>query len=42
MAQSHIEVQPGDTIVVPAAPVVYVLAEVGKPGGYVLGSSANA
>src|ERR1700746_946318 len=38
MAQSNVEVQPGDTIVVPTAPIVYVLGEVGKPGGYVLGS----
>jgi polysaccharide export outer membrane protein len=41
MAQSNVEVRPGDTIVVPAAPIVYVLGEVGKPGGYVLGSGAN-
>ena len=41
MAQSNVEVRPGDTIVVPAAPIVYVLGEVGKPGGYVLGSGMN-
>jgi polysaccharide export outer membrane protein len=41
MAQSNEEVRPGDTIVVPAAPIVYVLGEVGKPGGYVLGSGMN-
>ena len=41
MAQSNVEVRPGDTIVVPAAPIVYVLGEVGKPGGYVLGSGIN-
>ena len=38
MAHSNLEVQPGDTVVVPAAPIVYVLGEVSKPGGYVLGS----
>jgi polysaccharide biosynthesis/export protein len=38
MAQSNVEVQPGDTVVVPAAPIVYVLGEVNKPGGYVLNS----
>ena len=41
MAQSNVEVQPGDTIVVPIAPIVYVLGEVGKPGGYALGSGIN-
>jgi len=41
MAQSNVEVQPGDTIVVPTAPIVYVLGEVGKPGGYALGSGIN-
>jgi polysaccharide export outer membrane protein len=42
MAQSNVEIQPGDTLVVPAAPIVYVLGEVSKPGGYVLGSGAGA
>jgi polysaccharide biosynthesis/export protein len=42
MAQSNIEILPGDTVVVPAAPIVYVLGEVGKPGGYVLGSATGA
>jgi polysaccharide biosynthesis/export protein len=41
MAESNVEIQPGDTIVVPAAPIVYVLGEVVKPGGYVLGSSVG-
>jgi len=41
MAQSNIEVQPGDTVVVPAAAIVYVLGEVSKPGGYVLGSGGG-
>ena len=29
-------------MVVPAAPIVYVLGEVNKPGGYVLGSGGGA
>jgi polysaccharide export outer membrane protein len=41
MAQNNVDVQPGDTVVVPAAPIVYVLGEVAKPGGYVLGSGSN-
>jgi len=41
MALSNVELQPGDTVVVPAAPIVYVLGEVTKPGGYVLGSSGG-
>ena len=32
------EILPGDTVVVPPAPIVYVLGEVNKPGGYVLNS----
>jgi polysaccharide export outer membrane protein len=41
MAQSNVEIRPGDTIVVPGAPIVYVLGEVTKPGGYVLGSGGT-
>jgi polysaccharide export outer membrane protein len=41
MAQSNVEIQPGDTVVVPGAPIVYVLGEVNKPGGYVLGSGGG-
>ncbi|MGA8343603.1 MAG: SLBB domain-containing protein, partial [Candidatus Sulfotelmatobacter sp.] len=41
MAQNNVDIQPGDTVVVPAAPIVYVLGEVAKPGGYVLGSSGG-
>jgi polysaccharide export outer membrane protein len=39
MVQSNVEVRPGDTVVIPAAPIVYVLGEVNKPGGYVLNST---
>jgi polysaccharide export outer membrane protein len=38
MALSNVEILPGDTVVVAAAPIVYVLGEVNKPGGYVLNS----
>lgn len=41
MAQSNIDIEHGDTVVVPAGAIVYVLGEVGKPGGYVLGSSSG-
>jgi polysaccharide export outer membrane protein len=41
VALSNIEIRPGDTVIVPAAPIVYVLGEVNKPGGYVLGSSVG-
>jgi polysaccharide export outer membrane protein len=41
IALSNVEIQPGDTLVVPAAPVVYVLGEVTKPGGYVVGSGGG-
>jgi polysaccharide export outer membrane protein len=41
MARHNVEIKPGDTVVVPGAPIVYVLGEVGKPGGYVLGSGAG-
>src|SRR5579864_6583861 len=38
MALNNVEVLPADTVVVPAAPIVYMLGEVSKPGGYVLNS----
>lgn len=38
MALSNVEILPGDTLVVPTAPIVYVLGEVNKPGGYILNS----
>jgi len=39
MALSNVVIRPGDTVVVPTAPIVYVLGEVAKPGGYVLNST---
>jgi polysaccharide biosynthesis/export protein len=41
MAASNIELQPGDTVVVPKAGIVYVLGEVTRPGGYVLNSTGG-
>jgi polysaccharide export outer membrane protein len=41
MARDNIELQPGDTVVVPEAGIVYVLGEVYKPGGYVMNSSGG-
>ena len=34
--ENDVEVQPGDRIVVLRAGVVYVIGDVGKPGGYVI------
>lgn len=33
---SAVEIHPGDTIVVPKAGIVYVLGDVGRPGGYTM------
>jgi polysaccharide export outer membrane protein len=41
MATSNIDLQPGDTVVVPKAGIVYVLGEVTRPGGYVLNSTGG-
>ncbi len=41
MATSNIELLPGDTVYVAKAGIVYVLGEVGKPGGYVLNSTGG-
>jgi polysaccharide biosynthesis/export protein len=41
MTASNVELQPGDTVVVPKAGIVYVLGEVTRPGGYVLNSSGG-
>src|ERR1700758_2638005 len=41
MAVNNIELQPGYTVVVPRAGIVYVLGEVGRPGGYVLNASGG-
>ena len=41
MAASNIPLEPGDTVVVPRAGIVYVLGEVTRPGGYVLNESGG-
>jgi polysaccharide export outer membrane protein len=41
MAASNIDLQPGDTVIVPRAGIVYVLGEVTRPGGYVLNSTGG-
>jgi polysaccharide export outer membrane protein len=41
MAASNVVLQPGDTVVVPRAGIVYVLGEVTRPGGYVLNSTGG-
>ncbi len=41
MAASNVALQPGDTVVVPKAGIVYVLGEVTRPGGYVLNSTGG-
>src|SRR3984893_9834574 len=40
-AQANVEIMPGDAITVARAPIVYVLGEVTKPGGYVLDDDSN-
>ncbi|HEX6906783.1 MAG TPA: polysaccharide biosynthesis/export family protein [Terriglobales bacterium] len=40
-ARANIELQPGDTVVVPKAGIVYVLGEVSRPGGYALNASGG-
>ena len=41
MAANNVDLQPGDTVVVPRAGVAYVLGEVTKPGGYVMNSTGG-
>lgn len=41
MATSNLDLQPGDTVVVPRAGIVYVLGEINKPGGYVMNSTGG-
>ena len=41
MATSNVELEPGDTVVVPRAGIVYILGEVNGPGGYVLNSTGG-
>lgn len=41
MAVNNVELQPGDTVVVARAGIVYVLGEVGRPGGYVINATGG-
>jgi len=41
MVASNVELEPGDTVVVPRAGIVYILGEVTRPGGYVLNSTGG-
>ncbi len=41
LAASTLLVQPGDTILVPRAGIVYVLGDVGRPGGYLMQDDAQ-
>ena len=41
-AQANVEIMPGDAISVSKAPIVYVMGEVNKPGGYVLNDTSNS
>ena len=41
LPQVDVELQPGDTVVVPRAGIVYVLGEVTKPGGYLLNAAGG-
>lgn len=40
--EANVEIMPGDSITVSKAPIVYVLGEVVKPGGYVWDDGSNA
>jgi polysaccharide biosynthesis/export protein len=41
LEQSSVMVYPGDTIIAPKAGVVYVLGDVGRPGGYVMNNDSQ-
>jgi polysaccharide export outer membrane protein len=41
MLANNVDLQPGDTLVVPRAGIVYVLGEVGRPGGYVMNTTGG-
>jgi len=40
-AQANVEIMPGDTITVSKAPIVYVMGNVSKPGGYMLDGDSD-
>jgi polysaccharide export outer membrane protein len=38
---SDVELRPGDTVIVPKAGIVYVIGDVGRPGGYIMQNSGR-
>ena len=41
LGASNVNLQPGDTVVIPRAGIVYALGEITRPGGYVINSSGG-
>ena len=41
LEQSSVQVNPGDSVIVPRAGIVYVLGDVARPGGYVMQNDAG-
>jgi len=41
LSRLNVDLQPGDTVVVPKAGIVYVLGAVNKPGGYIINSDGE-
>jgi len=39
---TNVEIWPGDTVIVPKAGIVYVIGDVGKPGGFVMENNGRA
>jgi polysaccharide biosynthesis/export protein len=37
--QTAVMVNPGDTVIVPRAPIVYIMGDVGRPGGYAIATN---
>jgi polysaccharide biosynthesis/export protein len=38
---TNVELQPGDTVIVPKAGIVYVIGDVGRPGGFIMENSGS-
>lgn len=37
--QTAVMVNPGDTVIIPRAPIVYIMGDVGRPGGYAIATN---
>jgi polysaccharide biosynthesis/export protein len=37
--QGQVLVNPGDTVIVPRAPIVYIMGDIGRPGGYAIATN---